>query len=157
MKHAIYILAFTLSVMSCGRHSKNELGLNEEASVKQLGDLPENPLMFHAITSSIYPMDSTTTILYGNDIAYAYAVANGDSNYPVGTVLYEVTWNQHADKQWFGANVPKAIKKIERIEIVSENAPQYALFQGDIPRKAESTGNAERTAFILGQRMAVSP
>ena len=157
MRHTVYVLCLTFAFLSSACHSKNVLGLNEEASLQNPGALPENPLLLHAITSSIHPKDSTIAVLYGNDPAYNYAATNVDGNYPAGAVLYEVTWQLQTDEQWFGANIPKLIKTIERIEFSLGNAPQYTFFQGDPPRKYDPLNKAKRVAFILEQRMAVSP
>ncbi|MBC9911102.1 hypothetical protein [Chitinophaga varians] len=157
MRYVIYIFMLLLMI-SCRHRSQSPSVLNKTASVTLPGDLPENPLMLHAITSAIYPKDSITTVLYGNDIAYAHAARKTDGSYPAGTVLYEVAWKQQADEQWFGANVPQLIKQIERVEVVSGDTTCYTLFQGDIPRKAEhQKDDAQRTAFILGRKMLVSP
>ncbi|WP_449435839.1 hypothetical protein [Pedobacter steynii] len=116
MKHNLYIFLSVAVLSLFGCNPKNGLGLNENASINSLGKLPENPLLLNVITSSIYPKNSSMTVLYGNDLAYNYAKISGDSNYPAGSVLYDVTWQFQADKQWFGANVPEKIRKIERIE-----------------------------------------
>ncbi|NLR64784.1 cytochrome P460 family protein [Chitinophaga varians] len=157
MKYIIYMLVL-ISIAGCRFRSENKPALNREASLTQLGDLPENPFLLYAITSAIYPKDSITTVLYGNASAYAYAAMNTDGHYPAGAVLYEVTWKQQPDRQWFGANIPQTIQKTERVEVISTNKTRYTCFQGKIPRKVErSTDEAERTTFILGQKIAVSP
>lgn len=157
MRHAVYVFCLVLAFLSSACRSKKALGLNEEASLHNSGALPENPLLLNVITSSIHPKDSTMAVLYGNDPGYNYAAANANGNYPAGTVLYEVTWQLQPDEQWFGANIPKVIKTIERIEFSSESLPRYTLFQGDPPRKYDPLNKVERVAFILGQRMAASP
>lgn len=140
-----------------GCNSKKGLGLNETASVLSLGDLPENPLLLHAITSTIQPKDSTTTVLYGNNQAYEYAASTGDDNYPEGAILFEVTWQQQPDEQWFGGKVPKAIKTIERVALTSGGKVEYTLFQGNLHQKTTPINSKERIAHITGQRIAVSP
>ncbi|OQP64505.1 hypothetical protein [Niastella populi] len=157
MRHTVYVFCLALVFLSGACHSKKTLGLNEEASLQNPGALPENPLLLNAITSSIYPKDSTIAVLYGNDLAYNYAAANADGHYPAGAVLYEVAWQLQTDEQWFGANIPKIIKTIERIEFSADNPPRYTLFHGDAHQEYAPLNKVERVAFILGQKMAVSP
>ncbi|WP_343670911.1 hypothetical protein [Chitinophaga sp.] len=157
MKHSLYILVsiVSLSIFSCT--PKNELGLNEKASINSLGDLPENPLLLNAITSSIHPKDSSVTVLYGNDPAYNYAKVSGDGNYPVGAVLYGVTWQLQADEQWFGANVPESIRTVERIEFLSNNKIEYGSYDNTGLKQAEPYNKEERIHRITAMKMAVSP
>lgn len=157
MRHTVYVLCLIFAFFSSACRSRNVLELNEAASLQNPGALPENPLLLNAITSSIRPKDSTMAVLYGNDPAYSYAATNANGNYPAGAVLYEVTWQLQPDEQWFGANIPKIIKTIERVEFISDNSPRYTLYKGEVPRKYDPLNKAERVAFILGQRMAVSP
>ena len=92
MKHNRYMLLITAVLSLFGCNPKNGLGLNENASVNSLEDLPENPLLLNAITTSIHPKDSSMTVLYGNSLAYNYAQTSEDGNYPIGSVLYIVIW-----------------------------------------------------------------
>ncbi|SEK79674.1 hypothetical protein [Parapedobacter koreensis] len=157
MKRSLSISGFIALLLVYGCHSKNELGLNEKASINSLGDLPENPLLLNAITSSVYPKDSTLAVLYGNDIAYHHGKVSNDGNYPIGAVLYEVTWQLQEDEQWFGANIPKVIKSIERIEISKDNMPQYTLFEGFELNNSKHPDETTRIKWITNLRMAVSP
>jgi hypothetical protein len=95
--------------------------------------------------------------LYGNDAAFVYAGSHGDSSYPDGAVLYEVTWRQQADEQWAGANVPKKIVHIERLEYAAGGQATYTLYEGTPLKKATVANPALRAGVIAGQRMAVSP
>lgn len=133
------------------------LGLNEEASVQSTAGLPENPLLLHAITSGIQLKDSTLFILYGNDAAFSYAHSHDDNHYPNGAVLYEVTWRQQADEQWIGANIPKVISTIERVEYIANGQPTYTLYQGTPLKKIAGADPGLRLGFICSQRMAVAP
>jgi len=157
MKYTIYILGFVFALFSYGCHSKNELGLNEGASIDNLGDLPENPLLLNAITSAVDPKDSIMAVLYGNDLAFDHLASNAASEYPSGAILYEVTWQLEADEQWFGANTPHKVKTIERIEFGENNAIEYQLFKGHILQNSGPVEPSKRIAVILGQRIAVSP
>jgi hypothetical protein len=148
------LTAFFLS--SC--QSQPALGLNEEASLPETAELPENPLLLHAMTSSIHPGDSTMSTLYGNDVAFDYAGGHGDNHYPDGAVLYEVTWSQQSDQQWVGAKIPKKIVMIERVTFVKDGDVAYEVYEGDPLKKVGSAnGDNTRKSAICGQRMAVAP
>lgn len=152
---SVFVLTMMVLLNSC--QARPGLGLNEEASVQASGDLPENPLLLHAITSGIQPKDSTMFTLYGNDAAFSYAGSHSDNHYPDGAVLYEVTWRQQTDEQWLGANVPKAIIMIERVEYTANGQPTYTLYQGAPLKKVAVANPGLRLTAISGQRMAVSP
>lgn len=145
----------SLAVFSCTQ--KDKLGLNEKASVYSLGDLPENPLLLSAITSSIQPKDNQMTVLYGNDLAYNYAKISDDGNYPAGTVLYHITWQLQADEQWFGANVPEIVKIIERIEFFDNNKTGYSRYNNTGLKEAEQYNKEDRINRIKEMKMSVSP
>lgn len=149
-----YCIALVFIISSCNTNSG--VNLNEEASIQNLRDLTENPLLLNAITTSINPKNNTMSVLYGNIIAYTCA-RTGNTNYTEGAVLYEVTWQQQNDEQWFGAKIPKSISTIERIEFISTNIPKYTLFQANIHQISNPNFINKRIAWILGQTMSVSP
>lgn len=159
MKNIFRVIISILTVFflaSC--QSKPVLGLNEEASLEETNELPENPLLLHAITSSIQYRDSTMSTLYGNDMAFVYAGTHGDSHYPDGAVLYEVTWRQQADEQWVGAKIPKKIIMIERVGFAKDGDAAYTVYKGDRLKKVENAAGDDRCmSAICGQRMAVAP
>ncbi|HWV73871.1 MAG TPA: hypothetical protein VN040_19260 [Pseudosphingobacterium sp.] len=138
-------------------NSSTGLGLNEQASVKTNDKLPENPLLLHIITSSICPKDSTMASLYGNDTAFIYATHHKGREYPAGSILYEVTWRQQADEQWVGANIPKEIFSIERLEYTATGRAIYTIYKGSPLKKVMAKNTLKRVAAISKQRMAVSP
>lgn len=134
------------------------LGLNESASLQAADGLPENPLLLHAITSSVRPKDSTMSTLYGNDAAFRYASVHGDSQYPEGAVLYEVTWRWQADEQWAGAHIPRAITCVEQVAYGNGGRAVYRLYSGTpLKEVADIAATRTRVAAISGERMAVAP
>jgi hypothetical protein len=150
------IVLFLILMISCGQKSKETV--NIRASAQRSDGLEENPLLMSPITSSIQPNDSTMSTLYGNEIAFHYAKQHSDSNYPEGTILYEVTWRQKPDELWFGANIPKEIFSVEKIYFRG-NDYVYEKFEGN-PLKKISIAKVDsdlRQSFILSQKMAVSP
>ncbi|MBO9564332.1 MAG: hypothetical protein J7621_16225 [Niastella sp.] len=154
---SIGVIMLTTMVLFSSCQSQPGLGLNDAASLHSRDELPENPLLLHAITSGVQPKDSTMYTLYGNDAAFIYAGSHGDSSYPDGAVLYEVTWQQQADEQWAGAHVPKKIVYVERLEYAADGQATYTLYRGTPLKKAAAANPALRAGVIAGQRMAVSP
>jgi|GEM_PF-644518 hypothetical protein len=136
MKKSTYIAAIIVMTLlaSCTQNKSqphNVLGINEKSAIHTLGDLPENPLLLHGMTTSIQPKDSSISTLYGNEIAYVYAHRQGGGNYSAGAVLYYVTWKSAADELWFGAHVPSAILIVEQLTFTDSNKPHYTLFKGN--------------------------
>ncbi|MNI15284.1 hypothetical protein D3C81_595680 [compost metagenome] len=159
MKNTSYIVAALLLTLLVGCAQQNPtthavLGLKESAAIHELADLPENPLLLHGITSRIQPKDGTLSTLYGNTIAYDHAHTKGAGNYPAGAVLYYVTWQSEADKQWFGANVPALIKTVEQVKFTNENKVQYALYDRNSKRESEISSSEMRINLIKNMKIA---
>ncbi|KAI9451718.1 hypothetical protein F5148DRAFT_1289976 [Russula earlei] len=71
------------------------------------------------------------SILYGNEIAVAYARSGGKGlAYPGGSVLSLVTWEQQEDKHWFGGNIPKKIQSVEMVAFDSAASLKYTDYVG---------------------------
>lgn len=157
MKKNLYKFVIIAIISLTGCNSKNGLGLNENASVHNFAELSENPLLLNAITTSFQPKDTTMTVLYGNKLAYNYAKVSGDGNYPTGAVLYILTWKFQEDEQWFGANVPKNIKTIERLEILRNGETIYNNFEYNQIKQTNLYSNQKRINHIRKIKMAVSP
>ena len=136
--------------------------LNQRAPLA--GDLPSNPLQSKVITSAINQRDSTMWTLFGNDLAVKYARTNSRHDYPAGSVLSLVTWEQQEDSRWFGGRIPAAPKSVE-IVTVSMGAEHrlsysYQEFEGTALKKmSDQEGPApnDRAAYLLSQRAAVMP
>ena len=154
-KYSLYLI-FAL-IVSCNENSKELININ--ASLRQNDELKENPLLMHPITSSIQPKDSTMSTLYGNDVAFNHIRKNFNSDYPQNAVLYEVNWKQKPDELWFGGNIPKEIKSVEKITFGNNGSINYEIFQGKPLKKAKTDINTNnlRKEFIISQKMAVSP
>jgi hypothetical protein len=136
--------------------------LNKSAELA--GDLPVNPLQWKVITSAINKQDATMYTLFGNDQAVQYARTNSQHDYPVGSVLFLVTWTQQEDPRWFGGNIPAAPKSVEFVTVVATDNHQrsysYQDYEGS-PLKNVSTQESPtrqgRTEHLLSQRAAVMP
>lgn len=136
--------------------------INQTASLS--AELPANPLQGKIISSSINRAESTMSTLYGNDIAVNYARSHTQHDYPNGSVLSLVTWNERDDDRWFGAKIPDRTKSVEFVFVAT--APDghasysYQKFEGSPLKKiASQNGLApnEPTLILLSQRAAVLP
>lgn len=143
-------------MLGAGCYTGGVVHLNEAAAVHAADALPENPLLLIPFSSAIQPVEKRMSTLYGNEKAAVHARETGETDYPAGAVLYEVTWAQKPDSLWYGANVPDKIVSVERIAIGQDGRPLYTLYRGQ-PLKMVADQPASRISFILSQRMAVSP
>nr|WP_315028796.1 hypothetical protein [uncultured Chryseobacterium sp.] len=155
--YSLYLIPVFILFISCQKNSEDIL--NKQASIKQSDELKENPLLMNPITSSIQPKMKRMSTLYGNDIAFNYAKANFNSNYPKNAVLYEVTWAQKPDELWFGANIPKDIISVEKISFHDKGFIRYEMFQGKTLKRVKTDDKNEvlRRDAIRSQAIAVSP
>ena len=155
MKWMTYIFIAALFLGSCTSPGKNNL--NDKASVHASDELPENPLKFIPLTFSINPGEATMSALYGNKTAMLHAKNIGNSAYPQGSLLYEVTWKQKPDSLWYGANIPDEITRVERIVFSNDSVPEYEQYSGQPLRKVKAAASSERVAVIISQQMAGNP
>jgi hypothetical protein len=156
-------VASLLGLISCSK--QNALvatTLNERAALA--GDLPSNPLQSEVITSAVNKLDSTMWTLFGNDLAVKYARTNSGHDYPAGSVLSLVTWEQREDSRWFGGWIPGVPKSVESVTVSmgAEHrlAYSYQRLAGTPLKKIsaeEGPTPNERAAYLLLQRAAVMP
>ncbi|HEY4148056.1 MAG TPA: cytochrome P460 family protein [Chitinophagaceae bacterium] len=123
-----------------------------------------NPLEWNVITSSINKRNHTMSILYGNAIALQSARTGSGHGYSTGAVLALVTWQQQEDPHWYGANLPDAIKCVERltfnITVKNTAQPVYEKFEGASLQKAAEVNTdtiKSRMAFIVNQNASLMP
>jgi hypothetical protein len=148
----------SLSLFGCTEHNpRAATKINQEASLS--GDLSLNPLGGKVITSWIDSRNSTMSTLFGNDVATQYARTNSKHDYPSGSILSLVTWNQQEDDRWFGAKIPASVKSVE-IVAVDNGRYSYKKYEGrplrQILAQEDPTPN-DRAAYLLSQRPAVMP
>jgi hypothetical protein len=161
----IYCLsaALSLSVFGCSdQNPRVATKLNEGASL--VGELPSNPLQGKVITSWIDKQNSTMSTMFGNDVAVQYARTSPQHDYPAGSVLSVVTWNQQEDARWFGGNIPATPKSVEFVVVgaAPDHHPSYSYqeYEGAPLRKVsgqDGTTPSERASYLLSQRAAVMP
>ena len=164
MKTICFIcVASLLGLMSCSK--QNQLvatRLNDRAAMS--GDLPSNPLQSKVITSAVNQRDSTMWTLFGNDLAVNYARTHSRHDYPAGSMLSLVTWEQQEDGRWFGGRIPGPPKSLEFVT-VSMDADHglsyvYQKFEGTPLKKVSAQAAptlSERATYLLSQRAAVMP
>ncbi|MES2486007.1 MAG: hypothetical protein V4581_08705 [Bacteroidota bacterium] len=150
----LFLSLMLIALISCS--DDNQKNVNVSASVQRSDELPENPLLMIPLTSSVSPKNKTMSTLYGNSIARDHAQKDADLQYPEGTILYEVTWHQQADEFWFGANIPKEIKCVERVS-VDDDTFHYQIFKGKPLKKVVSENDSLRMNYITSQKMAFTP
>lgn len=139
--------------------------LNEPATLA--GKLPHNPLGDRIITSWVEKGDAqqgTMSTLFGNDAAVQFARGNASQEYPAGSIVSLVTWNQQEDERWFGGNIPAAVKSVEIVTVKAgaDGKPAYVYqrFEGSPLQQADAQESAkpgDRAAYLLSQRAAVLP
>jgi hypothetical protein len=161
----IYLISAVLPLGMLGCSDQNPrvtTKFNQEASL--VGNLPWNPLQGKVITSWIDKQNSTMSTLYGNDTAVQYARSNSQHNYPSGSVLSLVTWNQKEDERWFGGKIPAAPRSVEFVTVGSteDHRPSFSYQQFEGAPLAKIAGQDgpvpnDRAAFLLSQRAAVIP
>lgn len=151
----LYFFFAGILLSSC--HTKKTIHLNTKASLHQGDQLPENPLSLHPFTTIIYPKDSLMSTLYGNDVAFDYALKNSNGKYPAGSILYEVTWQEQPDTQWFGAKIPKKIIVVERIQFLTKDLQHYSKYEDTPLKSVLESGHTSRADWILTQRPAIIP
>ncbi len=158
-----FVLAILASIAGCANDGPHiEAIPNTDAGLS--GDLPFNPLQWQVISSEINPAASTMSTLYGNDIAVKYARSRSQRDYPAGSVLALVTWQQKEDDRWFGANIPGKVVSVEFVQVESspdkKPAASYQRYEGSPLRKSTASDDSAtkaRAAYLLARRAAVMP
>ncbi len=82
--------------------------------------------------------------LFGNDLAVQYARSSARHDYPAGSVLSLVTWNQQEDPRWFGGKIPAAPKSVEFVAVATtpDNKPvfSYQFYEGNTAQESVPAG-----------------
>lgn len=122
--------------------------------------LPEtfhfSQLKLKVITSSINKKQATMSTLYGNQAARLKTLAGNKEPVPA-KVLALITWEQQADPNWFGANIPGGLKSAEVLKI-NNGKVSYQRYKGqNLVSDQDTTQNQARINYILEQRPSVMP
>jgi hypothetical protein len=136
--------------------------LNRGAALS--GNLPSDPLKWEVITSAVNHQNATMYTVFGNDQAVQYARTHAQHDYPAGSVVSLVTWNQQEDPRWFGGRIPLSVNSVEFLSVNAgvDGRPiyRYEKYDGTPLKKALSEETAQaagRAAYLLSQRAAVMP
>jgi Cytochrome P460 len=163
----------SLVVFACGGCAGGEFKapaatLNQSATLSD--GLPVNPMEWKIITSSVDTSATTTSTLYGNEIAVAYARSNTGQTYPNGAEIALVTWTQREDDRWFGAKIPDQVKSVEFAAVEGpdttksrgayERQYDYEKYEGTPLRQViqqRALAPDDRMTVLFSQRAAVMP
>jgi hypothetical protein len=148
-------MVLMLAGCSSGVNPRVATRLNDDAAVAVDG---ANPMRGKVITSWIDKGHGTMSSLIGNDAAVAFARTNGQGNYPAGSVLSVVTWEQQEDPRWFGGQIPAKPRSVEVVTVGSTYS--YKRYEGAplrVVAQEDGAAPGERAAYVLAQRAAVMP
>jgi len=151
------LAACTLMLAACSDNKPVEL-YNTKAA------LPSSPKYnldgLKVITSFVNKAKGTASTLYGNDLALKAAI-EGNKIIAAKEVFTLVTWKQQDDDHWFGAKIPSDVESVEVIKTASSGnsvAVNYEQLNGKaLDLKTDTSGQAERIKYILGQKPSVLP
>jgi hypothetical protein len=162
------LVVFALLGCAGGEFKAPAATLNQSATLSD--GLPVNPMEWKIITSSVDTSATTTSTLYGNEIAVAYARSNTGQTYPNGAEIALVTWTQREDDRWFGAKIPDQVKSVEFAAVEGldttksrgayERQYDYEKYEGTPLRqviKQRALAPDDRMAALFSQRAAVMP
>lgn len=112
------------------------------------------------ITSFVNKTKGTASTLYGNDLALNSAI-DGNKSIAANEIFTLVTWKQQDDDHWFGAKIPSDVESVEVIRTAPSGnniAVNYQQLNGKaLDLKTDTSGQAERVKYILGQKPSVLP
>ncbi|UOE49421.1 hypothetical protein MTO98_34055 [Mucilaginibacter sp. SMC90] len=112
------------------------------------------------ITSFVNKTKGTASTLYGNDLALKSAI-DGNKSIAANEIFTLVTWKQQDDDHWFGAKIPSDVESVEVIRTAPSGnniAVNYQQLNGKtLDLKTDTSGQAERVKYILGQKPSVLP
>ena len=102
----------------------------------------------------------TMSTLYGNSLALE-AAKTGEYKIGNGELFALITWNQQADENWYGANIPAELRSVELLHISASNGQgifKYQSFKGkNLQPDRDTLHRNERIAYILSQKPTILP
>jgi hypothetical protein len=148
----IYLVA-ALLFSACSQPVPAGKIINYQASVPASFGLGK----MEVITSLINKRQHTMSTLYGNAVSVKRA-RSGAMIQP-GEKLLLVTWQQKPDENWFGANIPNRIERVEQIETTSTpETAKYLCYTGSgLALSIDTTGQNSRINAIFGLQASVMP
>lgn len=162
MRSFVVIIMVASVISSCGRSKAPSY--NEKASDLRLGAIDFNPLEGQLVSSGIDTPKHQMFTLYGNPVAVNHVRFHAATDFPAGSVLSKVTWQQEADPHWFGANIPAGVVSVEVVRFVTGTdgiiRPVYRHYSGDgsgADAILSVTDTENRINAICGVQASVMP
>jgi hypothetical protein len=156
--HLFHIFS-VLALTGCSKHRTPSAELVNQEAAWPAG-LPVNPLTWRAITSTADNRMSTMATLFGNEPAINQVRETQEGDYPSGSELALVTWNERDDPHWFGAKIPGQIRSIEFVKFgglpEKSHLYTYQRFEGT-PLKIITDSNTETSQLRIRQILNLQP
>jgi len=158
MKVLLLFLSAGFMFCACNQIKQSDVLINTKASIPEHFAISNKK--YKVITTFLNRKDSTTSLLYGNEIAYNAAHHHQHSSVP-GEVFILVTWKQQPDAHWFGANIPGELRSIETMTTAGNadtSTISYERRTGSaLALVSDTTGQNARSNFILAQEASIIP
>lgn len=158
MRKLTYIISAIL-IMVISSCYKDTSTINEDASFPK--DFNFLELKLKVITSIINTNKNTTTVLYGNDLAFEKSAMQNTA--PASGEKYVlVTWSQQANPDWFGGKIPYKLLSVDVVNILSQEngraKTDYKRYIGkELKLSKDTLGQSKQIDFILDQKRAIIP
>lgn len=153
----IFIILIGIHTSCSSTPSADQL-INEKASLP--ASFQFDKLGLKVIATLVNKNEHTMSTLYGNSLALE-AAKTGEHMIGDGEVFALITWNQQADENWYGANIPAELQSVELLHISATNGRgvfKYQSFKGKTLQPNKDTlQQDERIVYILSQKPAVLP
>ncbi|MHC0443120.1 hypothetical protein [Flavobacterium sp. 3-210] len=158
MRKLIYIISLLVIIIisSCYKDTGT---INNDASLPT--DFKFLELKLKVITTIINTNKNTTTVLYGNDLAFKKSALQ--NTIPAAGEKYVlVTWSQQPNPDWYGGKIPYKLLSVDVVDILSTDnggaKTDYKRYIGkDLKLSEDTLGKAKQIDFILDQKQAILP
>ncbi|SHH96695.1 hypothetical protein SAMN04488109_6303 [Chryseolinea serpens] len=107
------------------------------------------------INSFVDTKKHTTSTLYGNTVVANYLKDSTDNNYPKGSVVTLLTWQQTSDPRWFGGNIPDSLVSMEVVRY--DDSTTYTFYKGKNLTRSVNSNAPASLAWIKAQKMMIVP
>jgi len=150
-----FIILIAMSLAACGTDHKSQLQTryNTAATPSQTEAL--QAMNGFIINSFVNTKTHTTGTLYGNAVVANYLKDSTDNNYPKGSVVTLLTWQQISDPRWFGGNIPDSLVSMEIVRY--NDSTTYTFYEGKNLTPAVNSNAASSMAWIKAQSMMIVP
>lgn len=158
MRKLMYITSAVLAAILSSCHQDTST-INKSASFPSEFNFLD--LNLKVLTTIINTNKKTTSVLYGNDLAFKKAAAY-DSLRTAGEKYVLVTWSQQANPDWFGSKIPYQLLSVDIVKILAANKgtakTEHKRYLGkNLSPSKDTLGQAAVTAYILAQKPAIVP